>query len=274
MINMHKTGARISGLRKEHGMTQAELAAKLLMTPQAVSKWETGQALPDYGQLVAMSRLFQTSINNILTGEDYRVPVPELTDAVTHEPNPEPEREDEDDSSSSRKIDLQTVADLAPFVDRATLAQMVEGCDLTAATPSQLAAIAPFLETDALDRCATRLASFQVTDLQALAPFLSSAGLAVLMDRVEGDLTPAQLAELAPFLTSEACSKVFIRLLNDPKEAQFRDFARLTPFVTSEALQALANTLHPRSYEELRQVAPFLDKGTVSRMAQRLATRG
>ena len=49
MINMERTGARISGLRKARGMTQAELAARLMVSPQAVSKWETGQSLPDSG---------------------------------------------------------------------------------------------------------------------------------------------------------------------------------------------------------------------------------
>jgi transcriptional regulator with XRE-family HTH domain len=44
MINVERTGARISGLRKAHGMTQAELAARLMVSPQTVSKSWTAES--------------------------------------------------------------------------------------------------------------------------------------------------------------------------------------------------------------------------------------
>lgn len=68
MISTRKTGAYISDLRKRHGMTQVELAEKLLVSPQAVSKWETGLTLPDSEQLLALSRMFGVTINEILVG--------------------------------------------------------------------------------------------------------------------------------------------------------------------------------------------------------------
>lgn len=42
MFNMQKIGRRISSLRREHNMTQVELADKLSISFQAVSNWERG----------------------------------------------------------------------------------------------------------------------------------------------------------------------------------------------------------------------------------------
>lgn len=55
-----KIGAYIQMLRRRAGLTQKELAEKLNISFQAVSKWETGESLPDTGILldVADSRSF------------------------------------------------------------------------------------------------------------------------------------------------------------------------------------------------------------------------
>ncbi len=41
-INKQEFGAFVAGLRRERGLTQRELAAKLYISDKAVSKWETG----------------------------------------------------------------------------------------------------------------------------------------------------------------------------------------------------------------------------------------
>lgn len=63
-------GSRISCLRKSYSLSQSELASRLNVSAQAVSKWETGQAVPDIEILLSMSRLFNISINEILEGKN------------------------------------------------------------------------------------------------------------------------------------------------------------------------------------------------------------
>lgn len=54
-------GQIIRKLRKERGMTQEELAEKLCLTPQAVSKWESEISLPDISLVVPLCSLFGVS---------------------------------------------------------------------------------------------------------------------------------------------------------------------------------------------------------------------
>ena len=53
-------------LRKKHDLTQDELAEKLFVTRQAVSRWESGETTPNTETLKLISRLFDVSINTLL----------------------------------------------------------------------------------------------------------------------------------------------------------------------------------------------------------------
>ena len=62
-------GKFISELRKEKGWTQEQLGEKIGVTNKTISRWETGTYLPPADALLAMSSLFDVSINEILTGK-------------------------------------------------------------------------------------------------------------------------------------------------------------------------------------------------------------
>lgn len=53
-------------LRKEKGLSQEELADKLSVSRQAVSKWERGEALPDTDNLIRLAKLYNVSIDEIV----------------------------------------------------------------------------------------------------------------------------------------------------------------------------------------------------------------
>lgn len=56
----------IAELRTKNGMSQAELAEKVFVTRQAVSRWETGETQPNTETLKLLSKLFDVSINTLL----------------------------------------------------------------------------------------------------------------------------------------------------------------------------------------------------------------
>lgn len=53
-------------LRTKSGLTQDELAEKIFVTRQAVSRWETGETMPNTETLKVLSKLFDVSINTLL----------------------------------------------------------------------------------------------------------------------------------------------------------------------------------------------------------------
>lgn len=71
MSDHYEVGRRIALLRKEKGYTQEKISALLNVTPQAVSKWEQGNALPDTLLLPLLAKLLDTSIDYLLTGDSF-----------------------------------------------------------------------------------------------------------------------------------------------------------------------------------------------------------
>ncbi|MGL5694913.1 MAG: helix-turn-helix domain-containing protein [Peptostreptococcaceae bacterium] len=56
-------------LRKENNLTQEALAEKLNVSSRTVSRWETGNNMPDISMLVELSEFYQVSIPEIINGE-------------------------------------------------------------------------------------------------------------------------------------------------------------------------------------------------------------
>ena len=71
---METIGKRISSLRKAMGMKQEELAERLDVSGQAVSKWENDQTCPDIGLLPRLARVFGVTTDYLLTGEQEQEP--------------------------------------------------------------------------------------------------------------------------------------------------------------------------------------------------------
>ncbi|MBQ4506413.1 MAG: helix-turn-helix transcriptional regulator [Firmicutes bacterium] len=63
-----KIGRYIQHLRRSAGMTQKDLAEKLSISFQAVSKWENGDALPDTGILLDLCDVLNTTADKLLNG--------------------------------------------------------------------------------------------------------------------------------------------------------------------------------------------------------------
>lgn len=64
-----KIGKFIAVLRKEKGMTQEQLGAKLGVINKTVSRWENGNYMPDVEMLSLLSNELDVSINEIISGE-------------------------------------------------------------------------------------------------------------------------------------------------------------------------------------------------------------
>ncbi|XMB72034.1 helix-turn-helix transcriptional regulator [Mycoplasmatota bacterium WC30] len=65
---VYKIGERIIRFRKESHLSQEELGANLNVSRQAISKWETGESVPDVYNIIALARLFHITIDELLLG--------------------------------------------------------------------------------------------------------------------------------------------------------------------------------------------------------------
>ena len=63
-------GERIFEERKRKGLSQSELADLIGVSRQAVSKWERSTATPDLDKIVALSKVFEISIDHLINGTD------------------------------------------------------------------------------------------------------------------------------------------------------------------------------------------------------------
>ena len=66
LFNQEAYGKRIKMLRDEKGLTQEQMAERLMVTRQAISRWETGETQPNTDTLKLLSREFDVSINTLL----------------------------------------------------------------------------------------------------------------------------------------------------------------------------------------------------------------
>jgi len=63
MLNLKSIGNRIAEARKNINLSQAELAQKVSISPQAVGKWERGESLPDITTLIQLAEIFRVDLN-------------------------------------------------------------------------------------------------------------------------------------------------------------------------------------------------------------------
>ena len=64
-----KIGKFIAKCRKNANLTQMQLAEKLNITDRAVSKWETGKAMPDSSIMLELCDVLRITVNDLLSGE-------------------------------------------------------------------------------------------------------------------------------------------------------------------------------------------------------------
>ena len=72
---------RFRELRKKSGLSQEELAEKLNVSRQAVSKWETGAAVPTADKLAEIADFFGVSLDMLMRGDNSEIPEKQRVDS-------------------------------------------------------------------------------------------------------------------------------------------------------------------------------------------------
>lgn len=104
---------KLKCLRKERGMTQADLAERLNVSRQAVSKWETGASLPDIENILSICKVFEVTPNDFFTADSEKE-----EEKVREEPSrqTEPKKEQEQEGGNGEnETEEKTPDPKSPF---------------------------------------------------------------------------------------------------------------------------------------------------------------
>ena len=75
-------GERLYQLRRSRGMSQEQLAERIGVSRQTISKWEGGLSTPDLEKLIALADCFQISLDSLVRAEELSTPEREAPPAV------------------------------------------------------------------------------------------------------------------------------------------------------------------------------------------------
>jgi len=99
-----KVANRLQELRKKNGYSQEDLADELGVSRQAVSKWERGDASPDTDNLIALSKIYNVTLDELINGEDeYKVNENDYINFKKEENSKNLKSEDDDDDDDDDK---------------------------------------------------------------------------------------------------------------------------------------------------------------------------
>ena len=255
-INNKTIGETIARLRLERGMTQQQLSSVIGVSHQAVSKWETGAALPDLEALLKLSRLFGISVEELTEGaetETEDTPFPSFIDENVVEGLKEAAQTA---AQTARDIGTSIYEKLSSFVSSAADAIKAQTAQDDASDESK--------EDEEYEEAADSPAreSLAIEHLIELAPFMSREKLSQMITERKEPLSLAQIKALAPFLTQDALGQ----LLTDGCEEAvgIDELVSFAPFLKKEPLFKLVMARSEQmDLNKLKALAPFLKKGMV-----------
>lgn len=109
--NEQSVGSRLLELRMQNNLTQEELAERLAVSRQSVSKWELNKTLPDVDRLIQLSDMYEVSIDYLVKGkqntEMFEVDLTNMEEVSTNE-----EEMQQDNVNDSEEASLEKRADL------------------------------------------------------------------------------------------------------------------------------------------------------------------
>lgn len=173
MVNNQTVGKRIAAMRQVRNLTQQQLAAMMNVSHQAVSKWESGQALPDIQILLELTRFFGVTVEQLMVEKDENttgnVELDEYEADTTNDTNEEIESNQQEEAE---RMSIQQLLQLAPYMSRETVEKIVMDADEPLKT-NQIIRVAPYLKSESIESLIEKYQlTFTLEQLRKIAPFM------------------------------------------------------------------------------------------------------
>lgn len=240
MFNMQKVGRKIVKLRKNHNMTQLELADKIGISFQAISNWERGGSMPDISKLLELASLFNVTIDELL-GEKSE-PVERAVKGEIKE------------YLQNNDVSSEEICNVAPILRPDQVDVICESKNVN--DLQEIACFLPFLSEDMVDQLAIKAAEEDDShNLDILKPFVSEDVISDIARKwvAEGK----SIAGLAPFI----CEDDLCELAGDwYQKSGLAGSADILPFINGDQLEQIAEQEYAVSgLSNFSPLAPFLD---------------
>ena len=273
MFNMEKVGRKIAELRKNHNMTQLELADKIGISFQAVSNWERGNSMPDISKLPELASLFDVTIDELLGEKSELVESAvkgDIKEYLEHNDISSEEirnvapvlRPDQVDAIyESKKInDLQEIEDLLPFLSEDTISDIAHK---RVAEGKSIEDIAPFISED--DMCEFVDELYQKSGLggiEDILPFVCEDQLEQIADDLYQKSGLDGIEDILPFICEDQLEKIAEQ---EYEGKGLWNFEVIAPFLNEDCLNALAQkAIRKDGIKAISHIAPFLDSEMLS----------
>ena len=293
MIDNRTVGKCIARLRVAKGMTQQGLAAALNVSHQAVSKWETGAALPDMQTFYSMSKLFGTTMEQILTGEAGEEDRPSIRRRILGAFSGVNGRGMDSRQGVGTAADapgeeapLQAGGETAPGE---AAEGMTEENQKTRAEASsgqtgheEETGGMPEAEEKGAQSAEESIGSRVTRALEGLGPMideavnmasgaLENAGKAVASvvrrNKPAEDVNLSRIKKLAPFMSKNALDQLVWHCC---ERVDWDSVCALAPFVSRETLDELCESQAGRvDYAVIQRLAPFLSRASLEKLIQK-----
>jgi len=186
MIDNRAVGKRISAMRQRNGLTQQQLAAMMNVSHQAVSKWESGQALPDIQIMIELTRFFGITIEQLISNEEEAFSAANI-DENAYDPETSADNKRESEGKAQKEagsMSIQQLLQMAPYMSRETVEEIAMEIE-EPLTGGQLARIAPYVKPDCLEKLIEKHhPEFSWEHLRRIAPFMRREAVDLLARRI------------------------------------------------------------------------------------------
>lgn len=160
MIDNRLVGKRISTMRQQMELTQQQLAAMMNVSHQAVSKWESGQALPDIQTMLRLTRFFGVTVEQLTGSAEIETEAAQPDAYTASDANdtipvettvPQTEEAETDPAKEENSMTIQQLQQMAPFMSRETVEEIVLGME-NGLSAAQIARIAPYISPECVEK--------------------------------------------------------------------------------------------------------------------------
>ena len=177
MFDVKKFGANISRLRKKADMTQSEIAERLNLTRQAISKYECGDSFPDISVLIEIANMFDISLDELI---EFGNPTPKEAVILERAAG------GQDPSNELNSQCIMDIVNIAPLLKPSVLDKMARGLATHGIDISSIVALAEYINDDAVVELLEN-ATYETIDedlLEKLIPFLDDNSIAIIFQKI------------------------------------------------------------------------------------------